>query len=287
MKHNGLVSLALIALSNLTLAQDVVDPRFEIPPSPRPQNTQVIEPPRPLVTAEFDAALTIEAELQRFRNDLREFQSLREEVARELKMTESEGERTALQQRRELLDLLTKFAKNGVARKSTPLPSPLPVLLPAAQPIFSDPPPPPSIPVATSAPEAAPTEPPLTVIPADVADPFALGKVLFRSGDFAGAEQAFRKVPLNAENELTLKYLTATCLRRRAQWKSAIELYKVVAESKQDPVLRELANWQLVNIRWYLESESQLDQLRQQRAKNLSTQEMQSAATGERGTLIP
>ena len=111
----------------------------------------------------------------------------------------------------------------------------------------------------------------------DIADAFALGKVLFRTGDFVGAERAFRKASVTSENEMTVKYLLATCLRRQSRWQSAMDAYKVVAESNQDPVLRDLAKWQLDNIRWLQQSESQLDQMRKQREKQLDVSHGQSA----------
>src|SRR4051794_24318315 len=107
MKHNGLVSLAFIVLSETTLAQNSGgEPRLEFqPPIARKQDAQL--PPRPLDAADPDGVLSIEAELQKFRSDLHEFQTLREEVARELKSTEPEGSASAVQLRRDLLRLLT------------------------------------------------------------------------------------------------------------------------------------------------------------------------------------
>jgi tetratricopeptide (TPR) repeat protein len=244
----------MLVLSQAGFAQDipVPSPQVFLPPAIRGPETGAAEPPpRPLAVSESDAPTSMEAELRQFRSELREFQLLREEVARSTKAADAESDRASAQQRQELLDLLTAIAKSGMTRRATAVPAP------------------------SRSPEASST-PPVVAIPlepfnldnsVDVADPFALGKVLFRSGDFAGAEKAFRKVPVTSENELTLKYLLATCLRRQSHWQAAMDAYKSVAESNQDPVLRDLAKWQLDNIRWHQQSESQLEKMRQQREK--------------------
>lgn len=284
MKFHGLVFLTVVSLATPTFAQTgspggesgfppPAPQKFDAAsgePSPLPLAPPVTEPGQP-VPARADAALSasIELELKQFRNELREFQAVREEVARNSKATEDAADHLSSHQRQELMTLLTKLAKQNLARKnagSVPPPNADPVLPKSA----------PSVPT----PEATVTpQPTIDVDPVTVADPFALGKVLFRSGDFVGAEKAFRKAAVTSENEMMIKYLLATCLRRQSRWKPAIETYKLVAESNQDPVLRDLAKWQLDNIRWHQQSEVQMEQLRQQREKKSEPVNSPSAST--------
>ena len=78
---------------------------------------------------------------------------------------------------------------------------------------------------------------------------------------------------------MMLKFLTATCLRKRSQWKPASDAFRVVAGSNQDPVLRDLAKWQLDNMAWYQQTESHLDQMRAERDKRTATSKSRSAAS--------
>jgi hypothetical protein len=64
-----------------------------------------------------------------------------------------------------------------------------------------------------------------------------------------------------------LKYLIATCMRKRSQYQAAVEIYREVAASDKDPVLRDLARFQLDGIRWNQETEKQLELLRRQRER--------------------
>lgn len=273
MRFQGLVFLVLLVMNELAVAQSGPPPAEQtfLPPSPQkldaseepatlPSNPATLPsgpapvPPSPTIV-EARQSTNMEAELQQFRNELREFQMIREDVARSTKATDAAADSLSTHQRQELMEMLTKLATKRLTRRNAggqnqPI---------AEQPVR------PAQPVESPTPNAAPG--PADSI--DIAEPFALGKVLFRQGDFAGAEKAFRKTIVNSENEMTLKYLLATCLRRQSRWQPAIEAYKVVAESNQDPVLRDLAKWQLDNIRWHQQSESQLEQMRQQREKRL------------------
>ncbi len=274
MKFHGLVFLGLLGLSESLSAQNgstssgqtFVPPPPGIPGTPNNEPLPLPVAPNPAtVNSGSDSANDIEAELRQFRSELREFQAMREEVARNTKAAEADTDRSILQQRQEMLELLTKLAKNRVTRKTA-----LPPAAPAEDEAEAD----------------LATEPELTTKPddqtsaavapigtenldfsAEAADPFSLGKVLFRTGDFVGAEKAFRRATVAADNEMTLKYLLATCLRRQSKWKPSMDAYQIVAESNQDPVLRDLAKWQLENIRWHQQSESQLEQMRKQRMK--------------------
>ncbi len=258
MRFHGLVSLAVLGLSLRGLAQDnsVSVPPNLFPPAVRQPESGSGEPqPRALVATETDTALNIEAELRQFRTELREFQALREDVARNTQATDRDNDRVSLQQRKDLLEILTRLAQKGVGRQVKALP-------PAPAPV-------PELATQSIPPESISTQPREIDVEVtdDIADPFALGKVLFRSGDFIRAEKSFRKVPVTSENASTLNYLIATCLRRQLKWQPAVDVYKAVAESDQDPVLRDLAKWQLDNIQWHRQSEAQLEQMRREREK--------------------
>lgn len=272
MKYHGLILLALSGLSTELLAQNALPPA---PPSG--QAEEIVVEPRQLpgsgAPASADQNPNIDAELQQFRNEMRSFQALREEVARAAKTVDQDADRSASQRHQELLNLLTKLTQKIEARKAAQSQPPAPPTLPIPPMIEEDDAdlqmpeskPVPTFDFPTSENDLDEAGQPKEVI--DAADAFALGKVLFRNGDFVGAEKAFRKATVVPENEMTLKYMLATCLRRQSQWKPAVEHYKVVAESNQDPVLRDLAKWQIENIRWQLQSEQQLEQMRKQREK--------------------
>lgn len=271
MRFHGLVVLIVLALTDWAVAQNgafAPDQNY-LPPSPRKLDGSSIGEPTPLppspAVVEPRGATNLEAELKQFRSELREFQSMREDVARNVRSTDASADDLSTHQRQELLDLLAKLAIKSLARKAA-----------AASPATGDA----VTPVRPTPPADSPTSQSESQDFSDsiaIADSFALGKVLFRQGDFVGAEKAFRKTIANAENEMTLKYLVATCLRRQSRWQPAIDAYKVVAESNQDPVLRDLAKWQLENIRWHQQSETQLEQMRKQREKRSDTPNAQSA----------
>ena len=218
MRFHGLVSIAVLGLSTRALAQNdsVPAPRNTFPPAVRQPESQIPEPsPRALLGDDLDAASSIEAELRQFRSELREFQSVREEVAHSAQTVDRDNDRISLQQRKDLVELLTRLAKKGVGRKpavASAVPAPGLTPTPSTAPMESEP--------MVEQPREIDVE-----ISDEVADPFALGKVLFRAGDFVNAEKAFRKVNATSENAPTLNYLIATCLRRQSKWQSAVDVY--------------------------------------------------------------
>lgn len=252
MRLHGSVSLALLAISHSALAQDSVVPR-PLDPLDRQVAPELFAVPRPTGQARtLDRSIdssSLESEIDALRADLHAFHTLSDEVARSARVAEAEADRTTLRQRQEMLDLLTKLATQGITGKTEKKAE------------------------ARKAPVALPI-PDSVIVPSvtDAAvDQFALGKVLFRAGEFAKAEQAFRKATVTEENRLMLKYLVATCLRKRSQWQAAIEGYREVAASDKDPVLRDLAKFQLDGIRWNQDTEKQIDLLRKQREKPASS----------------
>lgn len=249
MRLHGSVSLCLLVMANAASAQNDVVPR-PLDPIDRltppelmtvPQTTGPVGAPDQGIST---GSTSLEAEIEALRADLQAFHTLSDEVARSARAAELEADRTMLRQRQEMLDILTKMATQGIARKpdakakATP---PEPVVSPTPDSV--------AVPQVTDS----------------AVDHFALGKVLFRAGEYPKAEQAFRKVTPTDDNRLMLKYLIATCLRKRSQWQAAMDTYREVAESDQDPVLRDLAKFQLDGIRWNQDTEKQIEQLRRQR----------------------
>lgn len=256
MKLHGLVCLVVLAIVWRANAQEAAVPRplGSLDPTVSPALDAVPVPSNSVPTSR---GTSLEQELRALRQDLQTFHALSAEVAHSARAVETDSDRVSSQQRKELLDLLTKLAiheisKNELTRKTSAASDERPV---------------PAVPVVPTLPPIPeePVSPPIT----DAAvDPFALGKNLFRLGDYEKAEAAFRKVTPTEENRLLLKYLVATCLRKRSQWQPAIDGYREIAESNSDPVLRDLAKWQLESIRWNQQTESQLEHLRQQRSKS-------------------
>lgn len=277
MRLHGWASLAFLGLSGTLLAQQGTTPpppqllRVPATPPARTLGSRPAEPaPLPLRASEPESGLSLEDELTQLRSELKSFDAARDEVSRGTKGVEAESDRVAIQQRQELLDLLTKLATKGVTRRARPVaPSPPPAASTNTVEPFVEP--------VAPTPAAAPPEPPTFPVPNDAVDPFALGKVLFRSGDYAAAEKAFAKVQPTDENRMMLKYLTATCLRKRSQWKPAADAFRAVAGSDQDPVLRDLAKWQIENMAWHQQTESQLDQMKTQRDKRTAPTKSRSA----------
>ena len=289
MKYHGLIFVALSSVSSVAYAQNTLPSSTQeaLPIAPSVTDSANAEPlPLPnAATPLTQAPLSgIDAELQQFRNELRNFQSIREDVARAAKSVDGEVDRSSSQQRQELLNLLSKLAKKIEAKKAASSAEPALPAIPFPPMMEEDDPEPPSMSKKGSTfefsePSSESDEAGQPKEPVDTADAFALGKVLFRNGDFVGAENAFRKAAVSPENEMTLKYLLATCLRRQSQWKPAIDAYKAVAESNQDPVLRDLAKWQIDNIRWHQQSETQLEFLRKQREKKSEPKKNAAATT--------
>lgn len=300
MKNHGLVLLALVSLADVLAAQNS-GPAYippSLPPSPRTMVTPSLQPPQTLPAPPLESLqpFDVDAEIQQFRNELRQFQSSVEDASRNVKATDQNGDRISAEQRQELIDLMTKLARKGRRRqepnvvRQVPteprITEPLPIVAKPAEsavtielnsePQIGD-----SVDadmealseseseleeaIDEAAEASKPLDPNNPLVTSDIADAFALGKVLFRNGDFVNAEKAFRKAVVEPENEMTLKYLTATCMRRQKRWRRATEMYQIVATSDKDPILQKLAKWQIENIRWQQESEAQLKQLRQQR----------------------
>ncbi|MDB5343597.1 MAG: hypothetical protein JWP89_1974 [Schlesneria sp.] len=259
MRFHGLVTLASLVLAPTLFAQDYIPSQSFIPSSPMQAAPELNAVPLPAVplssppapgisgrSGSFNnAGETLEGELDALRSDLRSFHSLSEEVARNARAAEADADRTMIRQRQEMLDILTKLATQGLTKKVEQPERPKLVLSTRPEAI--------SVPTVTDS----------------AVDQFALGKSLFRAGEYVKAEQAFRKVAVGDDNRLMVKYLIATCLRKRSQWKGAVEAYREVAASDKDPVLRDLANFQLDGIRWNQDTELQIEQLRKQRERQL------------------
>jgi hypothetical protein len=244
MRFHGLVTLASLMVAPTLFAQDYIPSQSFIPSSPMQAAPELNAVPLPAVplasppasaipsrSSSFNnAGETLEGELDALRSDLRSFHSLSEEVARNARAAEADADRTMIRQRQEMLDILTKLATQGLTKKVEQPERPKLVL--------------------STRPEEI-VVPPVTD---SAVDQFALGKSLFRAGEYVKAEQAFRKVAVGDE---------------RSQWKGAVEAYREVAASDKDPVLRDLANFQLDGIRWNQETELQIEQLRKQRERQL------------------
>jgi tetratricopeptide (TPR) repeat protein len=99
-------------------------------------------------------------------------------------------------------------------------------------------------------------------------DALALAQSLFQVGNFQGALQAYRLLPLEglkAEERVPLQYLMATCLRHLGKFDEAGTLYREVANSRGDEHLAACAQWQLNAVRWQRETTEQLTKIRQRR----------------------
>ncbi|MEI8381768.1 MAG: CDC27 family protein [Planctomycetota bacterium] len=254
MRLQGLVSLVLLATSSVAVSQEPLP----LPPEPARQigpelSTQPL-PTGPTSRLRSPSAVetsSLESELEALRADLESFHALSDEVTRSTRNAETDAERALHRQRQEMLDILTKLATQGISQKPVAKKN-------DKKPALAN------QPVAPVIPDAVETQTPAVTDAA--VDNFALGKVLFRAGDYVKAEQAFRKVVQTDDNRLMVKYLIATCLRKRSQWSAAIEAYKEIAASEKDPVLRDLAKFQLDGIRWTQDTEKQIEQLKKQRA---------------------
>lgn len=250
------VALCLIASPAVVLSEDDA-PAFEQPESLQATSQDAQQNETPLTLP-----LSFDAELEQLRQDIATTKQLREKSASEAGQPYESDAAAAQEQRRILLELLTKLAAKKVEAKSTWEPPPPPRVIP--------PPPAPKIDDAhTTAAKsdsansaATPTHP---LITEKIVDPYALGRALFRAGDYVGAEQAFRKVTATNENRVLLQYLVATCLRKQSRWEQAAKAYRTIAEQKEDPTLRDLAIWQLDNIRWNQSTNTQLEELRKLR----------------------
>lgn len=242
MKSTGWIAVAgcLIALS--AVAQDYQLPK-EVSPFEKPTASNLV--------AQQTSSDAFEVELDRLRQEVAGINALRDQVAAEAKQPIPNDVAQAQEQRRELFDLLTKLATKNLPPK-TP-----------AEPVTIAPKPVPPVPPMLTMrpnPRQADSHP---LISDKIVDPYALGRALFRAEDFVGAEQALRKVKVTDDNRVWLQYLIATCLRKQSRWEQAAKAYHIVAENQDDTELRDLAEWQLENIRWHQKTESELKDLHQ------------------------
>ncbi len=235
--------------------------------SPKSETVQVPTPielpePAPVRNGTDNSGSSFEAELDKLRQEIATTKTLREQVSEATSAPLATNEQVAANQRRELMEMLTKLAtKNLVAKPAPPVaaPAPQPVIIVEPEVVQTKP-------IVQSEVKPAP-EQPHPLITDKVVDAYALGRALFRAQDFVGAEQAFHKVTVTDDNRVLLQYLIATCLRKQSRWIDAAKAYRVVAENPDDPALRDLAKWQLDNIRWYQQSETQIEKLRKMRDK--------------------
>jgi tetratricopeptide (TPR) repeat protein len=119
---------------------------------------------------------------------------------------------------------------------------------------------------------APPDHSPSPKIPADdhskPLDPLNQAQSLYKTGNFDAALRAFRLVDsssLGSEDKAFVQYMTASCLRRLGRNTEAMSIYREVADAKEDAFLAECAIWQLSNLRWRKELQTQLDELRERR----------------------
>jgi hypothetical protein len=99
-------------------------------------------------------------------------------------------------------------------------------------------------------------------------DPVALAEALFRTGDYEGALAAYRLLDLHSlgrSSRVGAQYMMACCLRKLGKTDDAASLYREVANSKDDEILADCAQWQLGALRWRHDLESQLRQVQQRR----------------------
>jgi tetratricopeptide (TPR) repeat protein len=251
MKSTGWIAVAGWLIASPVFAQSL----NSLPaPTASEETSEVSVAPQPNDVKSFDS------ELERLRQEIAAIKLLREQVASEANQPLTSDVAAAQEQRRELLELLTKLATKNVSAKPASEPPKPRKVSPAPEPRVG------AAKVEAKLDKA--TDHPL--ITDKIVDPFALGRALFRAEDYSGAEQAFRKVKVTDDNRAMLQYLIATCLRKQSRWEQAAKAYRIVSENKEDPVLRDLALWQLENIRWYQQTESQLKQLRELREPTAS-----------------
>lgn len=245
-----------------------------------PVFAQTLESPTAPVTSEesvaTDAAprlsgtVSFDSELERLRQEIAATKALREQVAAEVDQPLATDAAAAQVHRRELLELMTKLATRNVPSRPAPAAEP-------TKPLPTNPVP--ASRIGTTKVDSLPTASAVhPLITSKIVDPSALGRALFRAGDYVGAEQAFRKVKVTDENRVMLQYLIATCLRKQSRIDQAAKAYRIVADNKDDPQLRDLALWQLENIRWSQQSETQLERVRQLREPT-ETDSSQTEAT--------
>lgn len=274
MKSTGWIAVVAWLLTSLVWSQEA---EIRREPTPSESASTVDESPKDSARAgnAFDATppLPFEVELEQLRNAIAVVKQLREQVAAAADEPVSDDAAASAQQRRQLLELLTKLAAKNLATRAAAAEPPV------AEPVST---PPTTSRLAASSKADSSKSPAHPLITDKVVDPFALGRALFRAGDYQGAELAFRKVRVTEDNRVLLQYLVATCLRKQGKWEQATKAYRVVAENNDDPALRDLAQWQLDNIRWHQETETQVEQLRQLRERSGSTAAIPNVSDGSK-----
>ncbi len=253
MKSTRWIAVALFLIASPLLAMSEDDTSTLKPSESEMELSVLAEAQRS--DAQLTVPLSFDAELEQLRKDIATTKELREKVATEAGQPLASDAAAAQEQRRVLLELLTKLATKNVPPKNTWEPPALEVASPSTPKVSE-----------TNIGETklnTPATHPL--ITEKIVDPYALGRALFRAGDYVGAEQAFRKVKASDDNRVLLQYLVATCLRKQLKWEQAAKAYRKVADQKDDPTLRDLAIWQLDNIRWNQQTNTQLEELRQLR----------------------
>jgi hypothetical protein len=119
-------------------------------------------------------------------------------------------------------------------------------------------------------PHATPTTPPKPILP-EGGKPTDLVRAagnLFKAGDADGAAALLKLTegsPLPKEDKAFADYLRAACLRKQGKLTDALNLYRLIAEGKDDPFLAESAVVQISAIKAAQELESQLEQLKSRR----------------------
>lgn len=123
--------------------------------------------------------------------------------------------------------------------------------------------PPPSVSTPTTLPP-----PSLPQEPTSISAQLALAETQFQATQFDGALQTLRQVDtgsLSAREQTWAKFLMAGCYRKLGKLAEAAKLYREVAEVKDDPFLRETAQWHLSLLNWRQELQGELSTMRGQR----------------------
>lgn len=225
---------------------------------------EVVPPPKDTLLAPSDDEFS--SALSALRKELDEVRVVRQQTATSSSggnNADFEGALSAVRQRRQLLEMLQKLATSGPKKSE------------ARQ--------------QTKTEKKADTPEDEAAIQLDIGgqvnDPFGLGKSLFRLGDFARAEQAFRLVPNNGSNEFIMKYLIACCLRKQKKIPEAVATYQDIIQNSEDKMLSESARWHINNLRWQQQMDVQLKRLREiQQKPEIDTGDSAPAPANPGGT---
>jgi tetratricopeptide (TPR) repeat protein len=171
-----------------------------------------------------------------------------------------------------LAEILTKVSTQGTAEESRVPAKPLPGPRRAASTVL------PTKPPSSEREKSAGVELPKNLLtnqrpqsgadPDKPLEPLALAAALFRTGDYEGALTTYRLIDsetLSKHDRVAIQYLQGCCLRKLGKTDQAASLYREVANTKDDEVLAECAQWQLGALQWRHELETQIQQIRQRR----------------------